>query len=180
MNNKDESMGQTIQNTRVMDGRVVGYYGDDGDWDAVLEDMITEKPPYVSGANRQHPQPEDATIRFGNVVFRFELQGAELRLYAADSTLKTVRLPLRGDLKAIATHRTKDGTSFLFVIVKEHNLKRYALVVIDNTFQCLGFYAFPRHIRTTPYFVKNSQGVLFIVPINALLSINEGVFRISL
>lgn len=129
-----------------------------------------------------HSPNETPVISFHDTLFRIDFQVGTLRLNYMKSQMpyKSVEFPLRGVLCSLATQKDKEGKEFLFAILKQNawGEERYALVLFDDACACLGFYIFSCQISDTPYFVKDSQGNLFIVPLNAMFSINEGIFQV--
>lgn len=128
-----------------------------------------------------HSLNETPVISFHNTLFRIDFQVRTLRLNYMKSHIpyKSVKFPLRGILCSLATQKDRRGKEFLFAILKQDawGEERYALILFDDVFDCLGFYIFSTQISGIPYFVKNSQGNLFIVPLGAILSQSDGIFQ---
>lgn len=128
-------------------------------------------------------QNKESMLLFNNTIFQvnFKFNTLKLRHVNISSPDKLVKFPLRGILCSMATQKTQKGEEILLAILKEDIVwgrGRYALIVFDDTFRCLCFYIFPPQVSSIPYFVRDRQGNLFIVPLNAMFSINEGIFQV--
>ena len=170
----------TIHNEREFPKDILGIYTQDNGCVEIRSSMLTP-PVKDEGSFGGNPEVKKSYLLFNKQNIRLELRASKLKVYSNNENIQVVDLPLPGILKASATHHRIDGRELLFILIKQRGLiNRYALVVIEDDFQCLEFYVFPDDICETPFFVKNNQGELYIVPLNALLSIDEGIFEIKL
>lgn len=169
---------KTVYNESDLPKDVVGFYIQEGRRIEILANMLP--PPYQERLSEGgYPNGEGPCIYLNNLALRPEVQASKLTITTNGEDVKVVDLPLPGYLQASATQQRADGKEFLFILIKERSASRHALIVIDDHFQCLGFYIFPNHLCEPLYFVKNNQGKLFIVPLSALLSPHEGIFEIE-
>ena len=168
-----------VYNERNLPKGVVGIYSQADGCIEIRASLLV--PPREEGGSTEGPsKAEEASVLLNDRPLHLEVQANKLRIEAPGETPNVVDLPLPGFLQACATQRRADGKEFLLLLLKERSDHRYALIVIDDHFQSLGFYLFPNPIRETPYFVRDSLGELFIVPLNALMSTDEGIFEVEL
>lgn len=170
---------QTIYNGLGLSESVVGHYHRNGRATEVLKGQLRFADGTTTGP---HATTNSPTIRFRNSLFHVTFQNRNFRLeHPSDALAPSVELPLRGRLRAMATQKDKHGKELLFVILQQdaHAERKYALLLLDETLSCLGFCIFPPHLDELS-FVKDRQGNLFIVPLNALCSLNEGIIQLLL